>query len=151
MLSTPLWLTLQLSGPATAPYPLDGRVPVFAATQPLIGGPPFLELHVCIKHGDTLLDFVPRSPTEASTALRLLSGSGVDGLIRCRPAGADDASEAWRLLGYSRRSSEDMVVFARKRSRELALRTNNCWTFASSVVGYAEAGVEMGGDSSRGT
>ena len=139
----PLWLALQLAPPAlSAPAAPADRVPLYATTEPLIGGPAFLALHVCIRHGDLLIDFVPRRPTALETTAGLLSGGGVAGQIRCRPAGASVASERWRLLGYSARSTEEMEAYARRQSDVLSLRTNNCWTFARAVVDYAQSELE---------
>ena len=134
----PLWLALQLAPPAPAPPAAAGFVPVYAATEPLIGGPPFLALHVCVRHADLLIDFVPRRPTEVATGISLLSGGGVDGQIRCRPASVSAPSDRWRLLGYSARTSEEMEAYARRQPDMLSLRTNNCWTFARALIDYAE-------------
>eukprot|EP00966_Prymnesium_polylepis_P075340 1747455-Prymnesium_polylepis.2 len=142
---TPLWLAMQLGRPGLVPpqpersavYAATQRSAVYAATQPLIGGPPFLELHVCIRHGDLLVDFVPRRPTELGTAVGLLSGGDVDGQIRCRPAGKGADGDRWRLLGFSTRSNEDVEAFAREQRLALSLRSNNCWSFARAVVDYA--------------
>lgn len=132
----PLWLTIPLSSSSPHAEPSPGYVPVYANLQPLVGGPRFLCVHVCVLHNNTLLDFLPSRPSDFSVALHLLSGATVDGMVRCRPAQAE--RETWRLLGYSTRTSEEVIRFAREQPTLLSLRTNNCWTFARKIIDFAQ-------------
>ena len=146
---TPAALLWRLVASTSAPPVPPGTTPVLVATSPLIGAPPFLRLHVKVRYGQTVLDFVPREPTAPATLRTLLSGRPVDGVIRAMPARGD--GDSWRTVGHAALAEQELEEYACGLPPELSLLGNNCWTFASSVVGYAEAGVDMGGDSSRGT
>ncbi|KAL1510143.1 hypothetical protein AB1Y20_006475 [Prymnesium parvum] len=135
----PLWLALPLS-PAVTPLPPPAGaayVPVYARTQPLIGGPSFLRLHVLVRHGLTTFEFIPARPRDPRAAAALLLGQAVDGRVRCAHVRLAERG-SWRLLGYSRRQSAEVEAFARRQPSRLSLLSNNCWTFARAVVEFAE-------------
>lgn len=137
-----LW-RLVVSGAGSAPPAPPGTMPVLVATSPLIGAPPLLRLHVKVRYGDTVLDFVPQAPTAPATLRTLLSGRAVDGVIRTMPARGND-SESWQTVGHAALAEQELQEYACGLPSELSLLSNNCWTFAGSVVGYAEAGIGTG-------
>ena len=56
MLSSVLWTALRTE-PRVLTVPTTGAV--YAAARPLVGGPAFLPLHVCVLHNGILYDFLP--------------------------------------------------------------------------------------------
>ena len=68
----------------------------------------------------------------------------VDGVIRAAPAGPRDSREEWRVVAYTRVAPEELEAHARSLPPALSLPRNNCWTFAASLVSFAEAGGAEG-------
>uniref|UniRef100_A0A7S3ER21 Uncharacterized protein n=1 Tax=Haptolina ericina TaxID=156174 RepID=A0A7S3ER21_9EUKA len=135
--TSPLWRDILLSRWQKPPPPLPCTRPIYAATEALIGGPSFLQLHVCVRHEGMRYDFVPLEPNRPSTALALLTGGGVDGVLRCRRVQPRAQPTRWVLLGHTSRRSEEMAAFAQQHCSVLTLSSNNCWTFARALLDYA--------------
>ena len=116
---------------------------------PLIGGPPFLPLHVqVVVLGDnnnnddvpTIIvddketstekqikykfDFIPRAATEPETLVKLLSLQEVPGELRCFTPSAGVAPQRTALVELA----QEFTV--RYDDPKLHIIKNNCWTFA---------------------
>ena len=130
-----LWAALLLPTAPLSPPP-PSTTPLYACLQPLVGGPRFLPVHVVLRLDGTMYDFLPERPTAADTTLSLLSGRSVPGDIRCRTTAAP-LDARWRLVGHTRKSSDDIGAFAQSQPSALALVRNDCWTFASALASYA--------------
>ena len=101
--------------------------------SPLIGGPPWLPLHVKFilrdeQKRDYVWDFVPKNATEKEVLTKLTALQSVPGVIR---------SEVAPTLASSKPSlpiTQDLVrsaqIYCNSYPQELNLVSNNCWTFA---------------------
>ena len=127
-----LWRALLLPATAAPPRTAPENTPVYAALRPLVGGPAFLPIHVQIAHENTLYDFLPANPTAAATTASLLSGQSVEGNIRCRPVRSLGRDSRWRRIGYTARTSNDLLAFAEQQERSLSLTSNNWCAHARS-------------------
>ena len=99
---------------------------------PLIGGPPFLPIHIKTRvlassGAQVTLDFVPNLTSGADLAasnLKLLRGGSVPGLLRCAFTSNDESDienvALEKLASYIRGQS----------SSELSLLSNNCYHVA---------------------
>ena len=102
--------------------------------SPLIGGPPWLPLHVKLilrQDGrDFLYDFVPLDATDTEVLARLTSLQNVPGEIRSTVLTTKSSKQSTK--------TDDLVLSAQEYCetypRELNLLTNNCWTFAIGLA-----------------
>ena len=113
------------SASSSVPSSVPSSTPVYAALRPLLGGPSFLPLHVQIAHEGTLYDFLPSNPLAPVTTASLLTGQAVEGSIRCRPVRSVGRDPTWRRIGYTARTSNDLLAFAEQQERSLSLTDNN--------------------------
>jgi hypothetical protein len=121
-----------------APVPAASARDVIAELRPLVGGPPFLPLHVVVQHGGREYDFLPQRPTAPQTLAALATGGAVEGRVRCRAVLVRGASARWRVtLGKSSVAPDALEQFARGHPRALRLLQNDCWTFAHAVSQHA--------------
>jgi hypothetical protein len=116
---------------------ISNELPVKLQCCPLMGGPPWLPLHVQVliqgegqeKHK---YDFVPREATSPETLLQLLMLQAVPGELRYfGPSGDSTSSEVSKLV----QRAED---FKSRADPELHLIKNNCWTFAWKLLRHLD-------------
>jgi hypothetical protein len=111
-------------------------VPVKLECCPLIGGPPWLPLHVQVilqgegeeKHK---YDFVPKEATRSETLLQLLTFQTVPGELRYFGSSRDTSAELSMLV----QRAED---FRSHADPELHVMKNNCWTFAWKLLRHLD-------------
>ena len=121
--------------------------PVFVTLRPLVDGPKFLPVHVqvattCDTDGTFMIyDFLPSDPSSPNTAKTLLRGGATPGNIRRRKKQAL-RTDAWKLLGQTTRSSDEIDAFVSAQPSELSLLSNSCWTFAAALVDFCEVSRE---------
>lgn len=123
--------------PSLAAPPRDTR-PVHLRTQPLVGGPSFLKLHVQVAVGETVYDFLPKDPTAMSTTVALFTGNSVAGTVRSRALSTPASPPRWRLLGATKMQQPAVDQFVEQQTTELNLLSNSCWSFASRLVRHVD-------------
>ena len=100
--------------------------------KPLIGGPPWLKVHVQVCVTDMLAcDFVPLDATSDSTLGKLITLQGVPGKIRIMGASKEEGNFNIR----ERRAIDYCEAFT---NRKLHLLSNNCWTFALGLLWHLQ-------------
>mmetsp|Transcript_8790 Transcript_8790/g.12454 ORF Transcript_8790/g.12454 Transcript_8790/m.12454 type:complete len:160 (+) Transcript_8790:170-649(+) len=112
--------------------------------SPLMGGPSWLPVHVkVVVEDEHVYDFLPKNPTSPQTLQKLLSFQQVPGQIRYNGAvssttlstAADNIERDGKLK--SPETLSDMASkFCTSYPSNLHLVTNNCWTFALSLIWY---------------
>ena len=127
---------------------------VFVTATELDNGPRFLPLHsrVVIKSSwvdeggveednFTVVDFLPREPSRASTVKTLLAGGKVPGRVRVRKVSPSTALLGLRV--YSKRFSSENVTMRdvdefvegwKNGRKPLQILRNNCWSFAFEMI-----------------
>ena len=120
---------------------------------PLIGGPPFLPLHVQVVvlgggeedtglddiSDNTILrqtkhrfDFIPREATEPQTLAKLLTLQEVKGELRClSPSSSSSVEVSARSAALIDRAQEFTINY---ENSNLHILKNNCWTFAWKLL-----------------
>lgn len=114
-------------------------LPVKLECCPMIGGPPWLPLHVQViiqgegqaKHK---YDFVPQEATRSETLLQLLTFQAVPGELRYFGPSGGTTSSASELSMLVRRAED----FRSHADPELHLIKNNCWTFAWKLLRHLD-------------
>ena len=93
--------------------------------QPLIGGPPWLKVHVqvCVTN-ELTCDFIPLDATEDTTVAKLITLQSVPGEIRTMWRAREETIVARRAIDYCEKYE----------STDLHLLYNNCWTFALGLL-----------------
>ena len=140
MLLPQVWPLLLLPSPPVAQptSPIEHEAGVnadlFATLEPLVGGPPWLRLHIVLHLEGTAFDFLPCEPLAPRTASALLTGAAVPGDIRCRERRRPTACV---LLGRTARTTDELIAHAKRHPSALALGRNDCWTFAASLRDFA--------------
>ena len=114
---------------------------IHVSFRPLIGGPAFLPIHVEMLHDGRVYDFLPQTPQDPTTAITLLSGGEVDGIVRCRPV----RRMRGRLIGHTKRSPEELQQFVAQHPLRLSLVSNSCWTFVAALADFAMVSPDGGG------
>ena len=109
---------------------------IYVRTQPLVGGPSVLPLHVVVQVHSTDFDFLPLEPTAVATTLALLRGGTVPARTRVRSV-ADWQAPRGRAIGYTSRAAEELRTFAALWPQKLALGRADCWTFAAALFDFA--------------
>ena len=91
---------------------------------PLMGGPPFLPLHVQVVVEEYhKFDFIPRDATKPETLLKLLTLQQVPGELRCIRT-----PQANETTSYLTHKATDFTN--NYQESNLHILSNNCWTFA---------------------
>lgn len=93
--------------------------------KPLIGGPPWLKVHVqvCVTN-ELTCDFIPLDATKDSTLAKLITLQSVPGEIRTIWRVREETIVARRAIDYCEKYE----------STDLHLLYNNCWTFALGLL-----------------
>lgn len=102
---------------------------------PLMGGPPFLPLHVqVVVENDHKFDFVPQDATNAGTVLQLMSFQSVPGDLRYLSAKKTKGSViVEKARDFTENYSND----------NLHLLNNNCWSFAWKLLQHLNEEQEV--------
>jgi hypothetical protein len=135
-----LWLAALLPSPHHQRLPHSQTAAVAIRTSPLIGMPSWspLRLHVAVRCGDMVFDFIPDQATAPSTLAQLLAGSSVRATIRQRPRGGASGRAEWICLGSTARTESELSAWVDAYPGDrLSLVMNNCWTFAAALSSYA--------------
>lgn len=125
------------------------KIEMILQTSPLIGGPPWLPLHVqlflvwieydddhdddettisCCCRGWYGWDFVPVRATEFQTLRRLLTLQNTTGVIRClKKSHLEWADDKWLIIDMAH-------TYCQRYNQNLHLVNNNCWTFALQLA-----------------
>jgi hypothetical protein len=115
---------------------------LYLASYPLVGGPPFLKLHVAIVHESnaaimTQFDFLPANLTAAATAFRLLTLQSSPGELRERQLRYRPKN--LQYICDTSASVQDLRAFTAAYDDQLHLLNNSCSTFADRLIDKCRA------------
>lgn len=100
-------------------------------TAPLIGGPPWLPIHVKVVINDSyVFDYVPSNATSKETLFKLVTLQSVPAEARATFTGWKDAEDNLNTDEYVDRAQKFCEVY----DKDLHLVYNNCWTFAFQIL-----------------